>query len=224
MEQIRIVLADDHPIYRSGLHAALDVEPDFNVIGEAGDLSQLIATVEQLQPDILLLDVILGNENSLRILDFLHEVAPRMRIVILTAFADRDIIITAIKSGVHGFIIKEAGRIEIAAAIRCVYQNKAYLDPRVTGIVFKFINNFICKHNQEARNTGDGEQLLKSEKLLSKREKEIFLLARRGLKNKEIATHLHISAHTVHNHLLNIYRKLGISNRHQLMMIANDHE
>nr|WP_277998726.1 response regulator transcription factor [Moorella sulfitireducens] len=213
-------MADDHPIYRAGLRTALESEPDFNVVGEAGDFSQLLTLVEQLNPDVLLLDVMLGEENSLHFLDLLHEIGPQMQVIILTAFADKDILLSAIRAGIQGFVIKEAGRVEIATAIRCVYQNKAYLDPRVTKMVIKLINSLITSRDLE-KAAGDEKQLQKSH-TLTKREREIFCLVRRGLKNKEIATRLNISTHTVHNHLINIYRKLGVSHRRQLTLASID--
>ncbi|MHB1407903.1 MAG: response regulator [Desulfitobacteriaceae bacterium] len=214
MDVIRVVIADDHPIYRKGLKAALQTFTDIKIIGEAHSCQESLFLVGQEKPDVLLLDVRLQEENSLTKVTRIKEICPRTKVITLTAYGDQHIIMMAIRFAVHGFLLKDAGIEELVQCIRAVNTGKFYLDPTVTEIVFIALQKFL-DHDISTPTAVD-------EDILSPREREVFILVRAGLSNKKIAEHLSISANTVHNHLVNIYRKLGVSKRRQVLEMTEE--
>lgn len=214
MAVIRVVLTDDHPIYRKGLKAALETFPDIKVIGEGHCCQDAITLVGREKPEILLLDVRLHEENSLTRVKRIKEISPGTKVIALTAYGDEHIILTAIRFGVNAFLLKDRGIEELVECIRAVSEGKSFLDPTVTEIVFSSMRKFM-DHDVSTPTFVD-------EEILSPREREVFILVRAGLPNKKIAEHLYISSNTVHNHLVNIYRKLGVSKRRQVLEIAKE--
>ncbi len=214
MDAYRVALADDHPIYRKGLKAALETFQDIAVCGEAQSCPETITVVGREKPHILLLDVRLHEENSLTRVMRIKEISPRTKVIALTAYGDQHIIMTAIRFGVDGFLLKDTGIAELVQCIRAVGGGKSFLDPTVTQVVFAALKKFLDR-DSSTPNAMD-------EDILSPREREVYILVRAGLSNKKIADHLSISSNTVHNHLVNIYRKLGVSKRRQVLEMTEE--
>lgn len=209
MAGIRVALADDHPIYRQGLYAALETIPGVEAVGEASSCRELASLVTKTFPDVVLLDVRMGEDNGLAAVEKIRETSPRTRVIAITAYDDEEILTAAVQAGVDGFLVKDAGLDDLAAAIRAVASGKGFISPSAT----KQFLQLAAKLINQAR----GPQAATSIECLTPREKEVLALAREGLTNRQIADRLLISENTVHNHLINIYRKLGLTRRRQLL-------
>lgn len=191
---IRIVIVDDHPVVRAGLRAVLDAEPDIDVAGEAHDHGTATATITDLAPDVVLLDVHLGpGASGLDVLDHLQASSPSPRVLVVTVF-DNDIDIdTALARGASGYILKDAPEDELINAVRAVAAGHQPLDPRVAARVVT--------------------RSLRSPEMPSPRELEVLAAVADGHDNATIARRLYISQATVKTHLASAFTKLGVSTR-----------
>src|SRR5579885_1781623 len=210
---VRIVIADDHPIVRDGLKKLLLLEDDFEVVGEAGDGREVLDKVQELDPDVLLLDLRMPNLDGLSALQALQQNNKRTRVIVLTASEDKNEFVQAMKLGCSGIVLKQTAPDHIVKSIRKVYAGEIWLDSHTTAAVMR-------QFASPSELTGAGAGKGRERSPLSQRERDIVALVAQGYKNKEMAEKMFISEQTVKNHLHNIFDKLGVSDRLELALYA----
>ena len=186
---IRVLLVDDHQLVRDGLHSRLGETPGIEVVGEAGTGQEALALAASLQPDLVLLDIGLPDMSGLDVAARLGEVAPGTRALMLSMYDNREYVLSALRAGAAGYVLKDATSKEIIAAIRAVAAGASYCSASLT----------------TALATGGSEP-----PTLTEREREILILVAKGNSNKRIAQQLDVSVRTVETHRLNLRKKLGI--------------
>jgi len=211
---VRILIADDHPIVRDGLKKLLLLEDDFEVIGEAGDGREVLDKVQELDPDVLLLDLRMPNLDGLSALQALQQTNKRTRVIVLTASEDKNEFVQAMKLGCSGIVLKQTAPDLIVKSIRKVNAGEIWLDSHTTAAVMRQFQT----GTEGSGVAGGGKGRERSP--LSAREREIVALVAQGYKNKEMAEKMFISEQTVKNHLHNIFDKLGVSDRLELALYA----
>src|SRR5262245_54696551 len=214
---VRIVLADDHPIVRDGLKKLLKLEEDFEVVGEAGDGREVLEKVQELDPDVLLLDLRMPNLDGLAALQALQQHNRRTRVIVLTASEDKNEFVQAMKLGCSGIVLKQTAPDLIVKSIRKVHGGEIWLDSHTTAAVMRQFSTGL-EGSGAAQGGPQGKGRERSP--LSAREREIVALVAQGYKNKEMAEKMFISEQTVKNHLHNIFDKLGVSDRLELALYA----
>jgi len=194
MSVIRIVIADDHPIFRAGLQGLLSAQEDFEVVGEAANGREAVAVVRHAAPNVLLVDLQMPELDGLGAIREIRAVAPATRILVLTTYDSDADILRAVEAGATGYLLKDTPREELFKAIRATSRGDSVLSPSVA---YKLI----------------GRARGPMERSLSAREIEVLALVARGVSNKIIAKDLRISEATVKTHLLHIFAKLGVDDR-----------
>lgn len=197
-----IVLIDDHEMVRRGLRALLQLEPDMTIVGEAGTVADGVAAVERLTPQMVLLDVRLPDASVNDACRRLLAVAPKLRILVLTSYAEEATVKTVVQNGAHGYVLKDTRTDDLIRAIRTVASGQGYLDPRVTQQALHWIRT-----SSPLGMTSEGTIRL------SPQERLILPLLAEGKTNKEIALQLRLSDKTVKNYLANIFDKLHVKRR-----------
>ena len=210
---IRILIADDHPIVRDGLKKLLALEDDFEIVGEAADGCEVLDKVQELDPDVLLLDLRMPNLDGLSALQTLQQTNKRTRVIILTASEDKNEFVQAMKLGCSGIVLKQTAPELIVKSIRKVHGGEIWLDSHTTAAVMR---QFAAPGEIGGSTSGKSRE----RSPLSHREREIVQLVAQGYKNKEMAEKMFISEQTVKNHLHNIFDKLGVSDRLELALYA----
>lgn len=199
----RLLIVDDHQVVRVGLRTMLERFPQFEVVGEAGNVSDAVANARKLQPDVVLLDVRLGEESGFSVCKELQTFEKDVRTLVLTSYADDNAVIEAISSGADGYLLKEIGGEGLVKAIEQVAAGQSVLDPAVTRAVMGRL-----KH-------GSSSQPEDKLQILSAQEKKVLALVAEGKTNKEIGVAMGLSDKTVKNYFSNILEKLGLSRRSQ---------
>jgi DNA-binding NarL/FixJ family response regulator len=192
---IRLVIADDHPIVRDGLSGMFAADPDFEVVGEAGDGAEAIRLAEALRPDVILMDLQMPGVDGVAAIAQLAERGVRARVLVLTTYDTDGYVVPAIEAGATGYLLKDAPRDELLRAVRAAADGQTVLAPSVAGTLMNHVRTPPAAD------------------LLSPRELEVLQLVAAGNTNREAARHLFISEATVKTHLLNIYAKLDVSDR-----------
>jgi DNA-binding NarL/FixJ family response regulator len=218
--KIRIVVADDHPIFRDGLCRLLALEEDFEVVAQAQDGRQVLDVLQQHEPDILLLDLKMPGLDGLATLQRLQIAKNKTRVIVLTASDDKNEFVQAMKLGTSGIVLKQTATELLIKSIRKVHAGEIWLDSHTTAAV---IRQFVA--NDEAPVAAPSMPPApapreRERSPLSQREREIVALVAQGFKNKEMAEKMFISEQTVKNHLHNIFDKLGVSDRLELALYA----
>ena len=216
--KIRIVVADDHPIFRDGLCKLLALEEDFEVVAQAQDGRQVLEVLQQSEPDILLLDLKMPGLDGLATLQRLQAARNKTRVIVLTASDDKNEFVQAMKLGTSGIVLKQTATELLIKSIRKVHAGEIWLDSHTTAAV---IRTFVAAEETpppQAIPQVAGRDRERSP--LSQREREIVALVAQGFKNKEMAEKMFISEQTVKNHLHNIFDKLGVSDRLELALYA----
>ena len=214
---IRIVVADDHPIVRDGIRRLLSLEADFEVVGEAADGREVIELVTHLDPDVVLLDLRMPNLDGLSALQSLQQTNRRTKIIVLTASEDKNEFVQAMKLGCSGIVLKQTAPDLIVKSIRKVHAGEIWLDSHTTAAVMK---QFAAPGSEGSGSQTSSTGKPRERSPLSTREREIVALVAQGYKNKEMAEKMFISEQTVKNHLHNIFDKLGVSDRLELALYA----
>jgi len=210
---IRIVIADDHPIFRDGLRKLLSLEKDFEVVGEATDGEETLEVVRDREPDILLLDLRMPARDGLSVLQRLKNIPSKTRVIVLTASEDKNEFVQAMKHGCAGIVLKQTATEMLYKSIRKVHTGEIWLDSHTTAAVMR-------QFAAPVRAPAGFERGVRERNPLSQREREIVSLVAQGFKNKEIAERMFISEQTVKNHLHNIFDKLGVADRLELALYA----
>ena len=193
-ENIRLLIADDHPVVRAGLRGMLSAEPDFEVVGEATNGAEAVALTGELRPDIVLMDLRMPEVDGVTAISQIKEEYPETQVLVLTTYESDADILRAIETGATGYLLKDAPREELFAAIRTAAQGKSPLAPNVATRLMQRMRDL-------------------DEEALSAREIEVLELVASGTSNKEIAKRLWVSETTVKSHMLHIFDKLGVTDR-----------
>jgi NarL family two-component system response regulator LiaR len=205
-ETIKVFIADDHSIIRKGVAAMLEIIPDIEVIGEAGNGREAVEKVEELRPDVVLMDLVMPELDGIEAIKQITQHQPGVRILVLTTFAGEDKIFPAIKAGALGYHLKDSGAGELVEAIRQVYRGESSLHPTIARKVLQELARPV-----EEPPTVDP---------LTQREVEVLRLVAQGLENDDIADRLVISEATVRTHVSNIMGKLHLASRTQAALYA----
>lgn len=205
---LRVVLADDHPIFRKGLRAILEVEPDLEVVGEADDGLEAIRLVESLQPDVLGLDLLMPGLNGLEVLRQLAGRSRSTRVVVLSLHASEGFVLEALRAGAAGYVLKEAAANEVVSAIRQTASGRRYLSSSLSE---RAIDVYLQRAEPAVIDLYD---------TLTAREREVLQLAAEGHSSSEIANRLFISPRTVENHRANLMAKLHLKSQTDLIRYA----
>ncbi len=208
-ELIKIALADDHAIFRDGLRRLLALEPDFKIVAEAKDGTEVMPILEEHEPDILLLDLRMPGADGLTLLQRIQTHRLKTKIIVLTASEDKDEYIQAMKHGSSGIVLKQTATELLIKSIRKVYEGEIWLDARTTAAIMSQFGDPSEPGPRERKKSA-----------ISKREREVIACVAQGFKNKEIGEKLFISEQTVKNHIHNIFDKLGVSDRLELALYA----
>lgn len=201
---IRVLIVDDHGIVRDGISLRLELLDGIEVVGEASDGDSAIKAVQQLDPDVVLMDVRMPGIDGIEATRRIRDLRPDMKVVVLTTFDDRDYVKSAMDAGASGYLLKTADAEEIASAIRAAQVGKVALDPDAARLLVESM------HDRDMAENFD----------LSDRELEVLAVLCEGKSNREIGAQLHISPLTVKTHLQSIFHKLNASDRAQAVAIA----
>lgn len=211
MNKIRILIVDDHALVRLGLITLLNDQPDMEVIGEASTAAEAIAFTERLKPDVVLMDIRLPGEGGIEATRQIAVRAPESKVVMLTSFADDELILRAINAGATGYVLKQVGNDELLRAIRAAAHGEALLDPSTTARLLARVREADRKAQEDAFRD------------LSDREMDVLVHLAQGKTNAEIGSILNLSEKTVGNYIGNMFEKLGMRNRIELAAYAFEH-
>jgi two-component system response regulator NreC len=210
-EPIRLLLVDDHDVVRSGIRALLNAEEDMEVVGEAADGEQAVRAVQELQPDVALMDITMPGVNGMEATRQVLECCEATAVLALTIHEGREYFFEMLNAGASGYVPKSAAPEELLTAIRAVARGEVYLHSSVAALLLQ-------DHLRRSRTGGPDEPSSMSS--LTDREREVLTLVAEGLLNKEIGEQLGISPRTVARHRENIMRKLGLHSRTELVKYA----
>lgn len=203
---IRILISDDHAVVREGLRAIIDAEEDMELVGEAIDGLQAVDKSKSLKPDVILMDLMMPRMGGADAIRQIRQNDSNARILILSSFTDDDKVISAVKAGAMGFVMKDSGARELLKAIREVYQGESPFDPAISRTLLREFTK------------PEEENIVKD--TLTSRELEVLLVLAQGLTTSKIAKRLNISERTVGTHISNILTKLNLENRIQAALLA----
>ena len=203
---IRVVVVDDHAVVRSGLQQLLDTAEDIEVIGSAGDGAEAVAIVDELEPDVVLMDLSMPGVDGVSATAAITSGRPNVAVVVLTSFSDPSHITSALEAGAIGYQLKDAMPDDLIAAVRAAAAGGAPLDPRAARVVLD---------RRSAPSTSSAG--------LSRREIEVLRLVMAGLANKHIARRLGIAERTVKAHLTSVFARIGVTDRTQAALWAQQH-
>lgn len=207
--KLRLALADDHTMMRSGLRLLLEREPDFSIVGEAGDGRQAIEIVETQSPDVVIMDVAMPNLNGIEAARRITNAHPRTAIIILSMHSDESYVLRALNAGARGYLLKDSAESDLIAAVRAVSEGKAFFSPAISKLL---VEDYVRQLRQ--RGVED------SYELLTPRERELLQLVAEGKTTKEAATMLSLSPYTVDTHRANLMRKLNVNSLPELILYA----
>ncbi len=208
-DQIRLLLADDHAVVRSGLRLLLEAQPDMAIIGEAENGADAIRRTAELMPDVVLMDIEMPGMNGIEATRRIKAESPRTAVLALTMYEDDQYFFEMLRAGAAGYVPKRAAPDELASAIRAVSRGDVFLYPSLAG---RLVQDYLLRRDVEAQEPPADD--------LTPREQEVLTLIAQGLSNGEIGEQLVISAKTVDRHRENIMRKLNLHNRVDLVKYA----
>jgi two-component system, NarL family, response regulator NreC len=209
MKKLRILLADDHIVMRTGLRALLERQPNLEVVGESENGRETVALAASLRPDVVVMDVGMPVLNGIEATQTIVTQCPTTAVVILSMHADESYVMRALKAGARGYLLKDSAAADLIGAIQAISQGKSFFSPKVSRILAE---DYVRVLKQKgAVDTYD---------LLTSREREILQLLAEGKTNKEVATALNISPYTVETHRSHILQKLNLHNSAELVLYA----
>ena len=205
---LTLMLVDDHPIIRTGLRNTLESDDNYQIIGEAGNGMEACQLVEQLKPDILLLDWVMPGMNGLTVLNHVRQSSPQTRVIIISMYKNEAYVLQALRAGAQGYILKDSLPGEVLSAVRDVSEGRRFLSAALSEVL---INSYIHKTEETALDPYD---------TLTLREREVLNFVAEGHTNADIASWLSISARTVEVHRSNLMRKLGLHSHKDIIRYA----
>ncbi len=212
-QRIRVLVADDHPVFRRGMRAILGAEPDTELVGEATDGEEAIALALELRPDVILMDLNMPKVSGIEATRRIIEASPNTAILMLTMFEDDKSIFAAMRAGAHGYVLKGADGAETLRAIHAVASGEAIFSPTIT----RRLTEYFTKTGEDP-NTSSAQTFPN----LTEREHEILSLIAEGYTNTAIASRLYLSPKTVRNYVSSIFTKLEVSDRSQAIVQARE--
>ena len=207
--QIRILLADDHNILRDGMRLLLERQAGFAVVGEAADGREVVQLAQEQMPDVVVMDIAMPNMNGIEATRRIVERKPEIGVVILSMHYDESYVIRSLKAGARAYLLKDAVKTELIAAIQAVVQGRSYFSPKISRILQEDFVQLLGRRDAED-----------SYDLLTEREREVLQLVAEGKTNKEIANHLTLSLYTVDTHRTHILQKLNLHSVPELILYA----
>ena len=210
MAPVRILIADDHPLVRSGMRALLGAAEDMEVVGEAATGEEAVTKASSLQPEVIVMDLAMPGINGIEATRSIVQAHPQIRILVVTLFEDDDSLFAALRAGARGYILKDANEVEVLRAIRAVSSGDAIFSPTIAQRLIDFFA--VPRPAQTALPFPD----------LTEREREILILLAQGRSNTEIAQSLVISLKTVRNYISSIFSKLQVADRSQAIIRARE--
>lgn len=207
----RIIIVDDHEVVRLGLRSLLDQYPQYEVVAEASNAKESISMVDAFEPDIVLMDIRLPGRSGIEACEEIKEKHPEVRVIMLTSYAEDEMLFSAIKAGASGYVLKQIDSEGLVKSLDAVARGEASLDPAVTQRVFQEVRRAVKE--EEAASFSD----------LSQQEKMVLKLVSEGRTNREIAQSLYLGEGTVRNYVSSILSKLGVSNRAEAAAYAVAH-
>ena len=211
MAKQRIILVDDHEVVRLGLKALVEHHPNFEVVGEAGTAKEALEQVDRHHPDIVIMDIRLPGTSGIEACEIITQKYPTIRVVMLTSYAEDEMLFSAIRAGASGYVLKQIGGDDLIRALESVARGDALLDPSVTQRVFQEVRRAVKEEEASAFAN------------LSQQEKHVLVLVSEGRTNREIAKTLFLGEGTVRNYVSSILSKLGVSNRAEAAAFAVEH-
>jgi len=209
MRKIRILLADDHKLMRSGLRLLIEQQPDLSVVGEAGDGREAVSMAKSLRPDVTVMDIGMPNLNGIEASLQITHSHPEIAVVMLSMHADESYVLRALKAGAKGYLLKDSAEADLIRAVRAVAGGKSFFSPVVSKVL---LDDYMRKLKRSgAEDAYD---------LLTPREREILQLVAEGKSNKEVANLLNLSVYTVETHRSNIMQKLNLRGVPELILYA----
>jgi two-component system, NarL family, response regulator NreC len=209
MKKLRILLADDHIVMRTGLRALLERQPNLEVVGESENGRETVTLAGSLRPDVVVMDVGMPILNGIDATQTIVAECPTIAVIILSMHADESYVMRALKAGARGYLLKDSGAADLIGAIQAVSQGKSFFSPKVSRILAE---DYVRVLKQKGA--------VDSYDLLTSREREILQLLAEGKTNKEVATALNISPYTVETHRSHILQKLNLHNSAELVLYA----
>jgi DNA-binding NarL/FixJ family response regulator len=210
METVRILIADDHPLYRDGMHGLLNSVPDTQVVGEATTGEEVITQASALQPDVILMDIHMPGTNGIEATREVVHTSPHIAVLVVTMYEDDDFVFSAMRAGARGYILKGANQAEMLRAIRAVANGEVIFGPGIAQRVISFLT---------APHPSASSRVFPE---LTERESEVLSLIALGHTNEQIAKELVLSLKTVRNHVSNIFSKLQVADRAQAVIRARE--
>jgi len=210
-ERIRVLVADDHVLYRRGLEMVLGAEDDIEIVGEAGDGAEAVARAVDLLPDVVLMDVRMPRRSGIEACSDIKSAVPSARIVMLTISDEESDLFEAVRAGANGYLLKDVPGEDIAEGIRAVVGGQSLISPSMAGALLAEFTALSKRSTEQARVPVPR---------LTERELEVLRLVARGMANKDIAVSLFISENTVKNHVRNILEKLQLHSRMEAVVYA----
>jgi two-component system response regulator NreC len=212
MRKIRVFIADDHAVLRSGLRLLMETQDDMEVVGEAGDFPEALAQLHTIQPDIITLDLSMPGGLGLGAIEKIRKKVPELRVIVLTMHDDPAYLRTALAMGASGYVVKSAADTELISAIRAVYQGRVFVDARSSTAT-----------SESTKQTNAAMQAGSLFKTLSGREREVLNLIAQGHTNQAVADRIDVSVKTVESYRGRLMDKLGLKNRADLTRFAIEH-
>jgi two-component system response regulator DevR len=211
MTKQHILLVDDHEVVRLGLKSLLERHPQFEVVGEASSAREALEQVAELNPDVVVMDIRLPGTSGIEACEQIVNQFPHTRVIMLTSYAEDEMLFSAIRAGASGYILKQIGSEDLIKALESVGRGDALLDPAVTQRVFQEVRRAVKEEEASAFSH------------LSQQEKHVLLLVSEGKTNREIAKSLFLGEGTVRNYVSSILSKLGVNNRAEAAAYAVEH-